>query len=112
MTATKEEKVLVYRPLSIVNCYEILSSDGKTLYPLVMTDENACLCGCPGGMYGKRGCWHRTEALKTFTFYMYQSTWEEVRLGRKPQPVETWEDVLDRIEAQAEIDEVEALFAA
>lgn len=112
-TATKETRVLVYRPLSVMNCYEILSSDGSTLYPLVMTGENACVCGCAGGMYGTRGCWHRTEALKTFTYYMHQSTWEEVRLGRTwTMPEVNWVAVLEAVEAQAELDEVAALFAA
>jgi hypothetical protein len=111
MTATAT-KIPTITTTSTVNFYDVLSSDGKTHYPLLVEGYGRVTCGCPAGMNG-RSCYHRSYALTSIAFIdedafnrLHQleidlHNWRE-EMG--------WLDTLEKIEAIVEADEVAALF--
>ncbi|MBA3829915.1 MAG: hypothetical protein H0X33_13325 [Taibaiella sp.] len=67
MTTTKTKKIPTIKATSSLNFYDVLSSDGYTHYPLLVTGPGAIRCGCPAGEIGK-SCYHRNFALKTIIY--------------------------------------------
>ncbi len=95
---------------STPNFFTVVSSDGYTHYPLMLTAPGACLCGCPAAtpIYDEKGnlrkpaynCKHRAYALQTLEYVpVVEDSIDEFTLAR-----------INRIEDEAERDAVRAMY--
>lgn len=113
MTAATATKIPTITITSTTNFYDVLSSDGKTHYPLLVEGYGQVSCGCPAGMKG-RNCYHRTFVLENFAFIDEDAF---NRLAQLEMDLHQWREemgwleVLEAVEAQTQQDEVEELFA-
>jgi hypothetical protein len=106
MTATAIKKIPTITATSTPNFYDVLSSDGFTHYPMLITGPGCVRCGCPAGEAG-RNCYHRNYALANMIYIDPVIT---MRLAQLEQDLIEWNSKQNFIEEEAELDEVRDLF--
>jgi hypothetical protein len=112
MTATATKKIPNIFATSTTNFYDVLSSDNKTHYPLLVEGYGQVSCGCPAGSAGKN-CYHRTYALTSIA-YIDEDAYN--RLAQLEIDLHQWRaemgwlETLERGEEITTLEEVEELF--
>lgn len=96
MTATAT-RIPTISATSTPNFYDVLSSDGKTHYPMLVEGVGQITCGCWAGttLYDKSGkvvrratnCYHRRYALETIIYIDEAVTY---RLAQLEQDIKEW----------------------
>jgi hypothetical protein len=97
MTATATKRIPTITATSTENFYDVLSSDGFTHYPMLITGPGCVRCGCPAGEAG-RNCYHRTYALANMIYIDPVIT---LRLAQLEQDLIEWNSKQNFIEEEA-----------
>jgi hypothetical protein len=111
MTATAT-KIPTITATSTVNFYDVLSSDGKTHYPLLVEGYGRVTCGCPAGMNG-RSCYHRSYALEAIAYIDEEAFNRLAELELEVhewRAAQGWLDTLEKIDEEADKDAYRDLF--
>jgi hypothetical protein len=106
MTATATKRIPTISKTSTENFYDVLSSDGFTHYPMLITGPGCVRCGCPAGEAGKQ-CYHRNWAVANL---IYIDPEISLRLAQLEQALIEWNSKQNFIEDESELDAVRDLF--
>ena len=99
MTSTTATRIPTITATSTVNFYDVLSSDNKTHYPMLVEGPGAVSCGCPAGMAG-RSCYHRNWAIANLIYIDPQIS---LRLSKLEQDLKELNEMIWlAIQAQAD----------
>jgi hypothetical protein len=108
-TATKTERIPTIFATSTPNFYDVLSSDNRTHYPMLVEGPGQVRCGCPAGEAGRQ-CYHRRYAV---AFLIYLDPEISLRLANLDYEVrELNQHLLNLIEREAELDAYREMEAA
>jgi hypothetical protein len=99
MTTATATRIPTISATSTPNFYDVLSSDNKTHYPMLVEGPGQVICGCPAGSNG-RNCYHRTYAVANMIYIDENVTYRLAALeeGLKELNAAIWA----AIEAQAD----------
>jgi hypothetical protein len=111
MTTATKNKIPTIHATSTPNFYDVLSSDNRTHYPMLVEGPGQVRCGCPAGEAGRQ-CYHRRYAVAFLIYIDPEISLRFIALeeGLKEINAVLWQAVQEQAEKEAELDEVRTLF--